>query len=91
MAIIGTQGAAARERRAVAPEDQDGSARHAIVFIGRSVVGIMLSAIALFSSPRRLGNTGQLIDRIALELDIEVVDLAQPRYVSVRLRSPKQE
>jgi multimeric flavodoxin WrbA len=41
------------------------------------MVGIMLSTIALFSSSRRLGNTGQLIDRIALELDIEVVDLAR--------------
>jgi multimeric flavodoxin WrbA len=36
----------------------------------------MLSTIALFSSSRRRGNTGQLIDRIALELNIEVVDLA---------------
>jgi multimeric flavodoxin WrbA len=35
------------------------------------------SAIALFSSSRRNGNTGQLMDRIAKELDIEVVDLAQ--------------
>lgn len=34
------------------------------------------SAIALFSSSRRNGNTGQLIDRIARELDIEVIDLA---------------
>ena len=34
------------------------------------------SAIALFSSSRRNGNTGQLMDRIAVELDIEVVDLA---------------
>src|ERR1700722_6098373 len=36
----------------------------------------MQSTIALFSSSRRAGNTGQLIDRIALELNIEVVDLA---------------
>lgn len=36
----------------------------------------MLSTIALFSSSRRNGNTGRLMDRIALELDIEVVDLA---------------
>ena len=36
----------------------------------------MLSTIALFSSSRRHGNTGQLIDRIAQELEIEVVDLA---------------
>src|SRR3984885_12181243 len=39
----------------------------------------MRSTIALFSSSRRLGNTGQLIDRIALELNIEVVDLAGQR------------
>jgi multimeric flavodoxin WrbA len=42
----------------------------------------MLSTIALLSSSRRLGNTGQLIDRIALELDIEVVDLARQRMSS---------
>jgi multimeric flavodoxin WrbA len=36
----------------------------------------MPSTLALFSSSRRLGNTGQLIDRIASELNIEVVDLA---------------
>jgi multimeric flavodoxin WrbA len=42
----------------------------------------MLSAIALFSSSRRRGNTGQLIDRIALELNIEVVDLASQRISS---------
>jgi multimeric flavodoxin WrbA len=35
----------------------------------------MLSTIALFSSSRRLGNTGQLMDRIAMELNIEVVNL----------------
>lgn len=39
----------------------------------------MLSTIALFSSSRRRGNTGQLIDRIALALDIEVVDLGNQR------------
>jgi multimeric flavodoxin WrbA len=39
----------------------------------------MLSTISLFSSSRRRGNTGQLIDRIALELNIEVVDLGSPR------------
>ena len=33
-------------------------------------------AIALFASSRRNGNTGQLMDRIASELGIEVVDLA---------------
>jgi multimeric flavodoxin WrbA len=42
----------------------------------------MLSAIALFSSSRRRGNTGKLIDRIALELNIEVVDLAGQRISS---------
>jgi multimeric flavodoxin WrbA len=42
----------------------------------------MLSTIALFSSSRRLGNTGQLIDRIASELNIEVVDLADQRMSS---------
>lgn len=36
----------------------------------------MLSTIALFSSSRRRGNTGRLIDRIALDLNIEVVDLS---------------
>lgn len=35
----------------------------------------MKSTIALFSSSRRNGNTGQLMDRIAMELDIEVVNL----------------
>jgi multimeric flavodoxin WrbA len=39
----------------------------------------MPSTLALFSSSRRLGNTGQLMDRIALELNIEVVDLAGQR------------
>ena len=42
----------------------------------------MLSTIALLSSSRRLGNTGQLTDRIALELNIEVVDLAALRMSS---------
>jgi multimeric flavodoxin WrbA len=36
----------------------------------------MLSTIALFSSSRRHGHTGRLMDRIALELGIEVIDLA---------------
>lgn len=36
----------------------------------------MPNAIALFSSSRRNGNTGQLIDRIAKELNMEVVDLS---------------
>jgi multimeric flavodoxin WrbA len=38
-----------------------------------------MATIALFSSSRRHGNTGQLMDRIASELDIEVVDLARQR------------
>jgi multimeric flavodoxin WrbA len=42
----------------------------------------MLSTIALFSSSRRNGNTGQLIDRIALELNIEVVNLDTLRISS---------
>ena len=36
----------------------------------------MPDALALFASSRRNGNTGQLMDRIARELDIEVIDLA---------------
>lgn len=39
----------------------------------------MRSAIALFGSSRRHGNTGQFIDHIGAELDIEVVDLGQLR------------
>lgn len=35
----------------------------------------MLKTLALFSSSRRKGNTGQFIDRIASELGIEVIDL----------------
>lgn len=42
----------------------------------------MLSTIALFSSSRRRGNTGRLIDRIASELSIEVVDLASQHISS---------
>jgi multimeric flavodoxin WrbA len=42
----------------------------------------MLSTIALFSSSRRLGNTGQLMNRIASELDIEIVDLANKHMSS---------
>jgi multimeric flavodoxin WrbA len=49
---------------------------------GKAKVRTMLSAIALFSSSRRRGNTGQLMDRIALELNIEVVDLANQRMSS---------
>ncbi len=37
------------------------------------------STIALFASSRRNGNTGRLMDRIAGELDIEVIDLAERR------------
>ena len=37
----------------------------------------MHSTIALFASSRRHGNTGQLIDRIADELQIEVIDLGE--------------
>jgi multimeric flavodoxin WrbA len=39
----------------------------------------MLNTIALFSSSRRSGNTGQFMDRIASELAVEVVDLAKLR------------
>jgi multimeric flavodoxin WrbA len=39
----------------------------------------MLSTIAVLSSSRRHGNTGRLIDRIALEINIEVVDLTSLR------------
>jgi multimeric flavodoxin WrbA len=42
----------------------------------------MRNTIALFSSSRRLGNTGQLMDRIASELSIEVVDLSRLRISS---------
>ena len=42
----------------------------------------MLSTIVLFSSSRRAGNTGQFVDRIAVELNIEVVDLAGQRISS---------
>lgn len=37
----------------------------------------MSDAIAVFASARRNGNTGKLIDWIAEELGIEVVDLAE--------------
>ena len=39
----------------------------------------MLPTVALFASSRRNGNTGQLIDRIAAELAIEVIDLSRQR------------
>jgi multimeric flavodoxin WrbA len=42
----------------------------------------MLDTLALFSSSRRNGNTGRFIDRIALELKIEVVDLSSLRMSS---------
>ena len=42
----------------------------------------MLTTIALLSSSRRHGNTGQLIDQIASELNIEVVDLTSLRFSS---------
>jgi multimeric flavodoxin WrbA len=35
-----------------------------------------LRVVALFASSRRHGNTGQLMDRVANELQIEVIDLA---------------
>jgi NAD(P)H-dependent FMN reductase len=55
---------------------------YANISIGQFIVRAMLSTIALLSSSRRLGNTGQLIDRIASELNIEVVDLASQRISS---------
>jgi multimeric flavodoxin WrbA len=39
----------------------------------------MGSAIALFGSSRRYGNTGRLLDDTAARLDIEVVDLGHMR------------
>jgi multimeric flavodoxin WrbA len=39
----------------------------------------MLPTVALFASSRRNGNTGQLMDRIAAELAIEVIDLSRQR------------
>jgi len=39
----------------------------------------MTRTIALFASARRHGNTGAFMDRIAAELDIEVVDLSALR------------
>jgi flavodoxin len=47
--------------------------------IGNLIARTMLSTIALLSSSRRLGNTGRLIDRIAAELNIEIVDLGSQR------------
>ena len=37
----------------------------------------MRSTVALFASSRRHGNTGRLMDRVASELKIEVIDLAK--------------
>ncbi len=37
----------------------------------------MRPTVALFASSRRNGNTGQLMDRVASELHIEIVDLAR--------------
>ena len=39
----------------------------------------MLSTIALFASSRRHGNTGRLMDQVAQQLDVPVVDLGQLR------------
>lgn len=39
----------------------------------------MLSTMVLFASSRRDGNTGQVVDRIATEVGIEVVDLSAIR------------
>ncbi len=51
----------------------------------------MRSTIALFGSSRRNGNTGQLMDAIAGELQIEVVDLAWKEHRGVRLRASQPE
>ena len=37
----------------------------------------MNDILALFSSARRDGNTGRLIDRVARDLPLEVVDLGE--------------
>jgi multimeric flavodoxin WrbA len=42
----------------------------------------MTGPIAIFSSSRRDGNTGRLMDRIATELGIDVVDLATQRITA---------
>jgi multimeric flavodoxin WrbA len=42
----------------------------------------MRNTIALFSSARRHGNTGQLMDRIAGELTIELIDLGAKRVAA---------
>lgn len=58
---------------------RDGRHDDTSVSIGYFGVPAMRSTIALFSSSRRGGNTGRLLDRIASELNIEVVDLASRR------------
>lgn len=42
----------------------------------------MLSTIALLSSSRRQGNTGSLVDQVAAQLGIEVVDLTPLRITA---------
>ena len=37
----------------------------------------MLTTVALFASARRHGNTGAILDRIATDLNIEVIDLSE--------------
>jgi len=62
--------------------DEDDERTQASIVSGNFVVLAMDSAIALFASSRRRGNTGQLMDRIASELNIELVDLAEHRMSS---------
>ncbi len=50
----------------------EGSAPHLVSNPGESI----RPTVALFASSRRQGNTGQLMDRVASELGIEVIDLA---------------
>jgi hypothetical protein len=42
----------------------------------------MRNTIALFSSACRHGNTGQLMDRVAADSNIDVVDLGQKRIAA---------
>lgn len=44
----------------------------------------MKSTLALFSSARRHGNTGRLMDRIADELGLAVVDLGEKILLPTR-------
>ena len=39
----------------------------------------MKTTLALFSSARRYGNTGRLMDRVAAELGVEITDLTEKR------------